>query len=192
MPYGYLAFVLLIPKFSGVVFECLRDIMPYNVCPSEEHVGRFVLRPEKAAQWQDLEDLLILVSALLKNNTRFLLGPSLAPVTPSYLGYHWPFYTPCAARPRMKKTHNWFVVWMGKISFLLGYFKNDCITADIPRWFSFLESQGIAQSWLSGLQSSTVCDFSRYCPRVGLFLDFLENEKHGQPLVIRSGRTNRL
>ena len=64
MPYGYLDFVPLIPKFSGVVFECLRDIMPYNVCPSEEHVGRFVLRPEKAAQWQDLEDLLILVSAL--------------------------------------------------------------------------------------------------------------------------------
>ena len=97
MPYGYLAFVPLIPKFSGVVFECLRNIMPYNVCPSEEHVGRFVLRPEKAVQWQDLVDLLILVSALLKNNTHFLLGPSLAPVAPLYLGYHWSFYTPHAA-----------------------------------------------------------------------------------------------
>ena len=162
MLYGYLAFVLLIPKFSGVVFECFCDIMPYNVCPSEEHVGRFVLRPEKAAQWKYLEDLLILISTLLKNNTRFLLGPSLAPVAPLYLGYHWPFYTPLAACLWMKKMCNWFVVWMGQISFLLGYFKNNCIATDIPRWFSFLESQGIAQSWLSGLQSSTVCNFSRY------------------------------
>src|SRR5271168_504308 len=53
----------------------------------------------------------------------------------------------------------------------------------IPKWFHYLESQGISQFWLSGLEASTVCDFSSRCPRVGLFLDFLENEKHAQPSV---------
>ena len=53
----------------------------------------------------------------------------------------------------------------------------------IPKWFHYLESQGISQFWLSSLEASTVCDFSSRCPRVGLFLDFLENEKDGQPSV---------
>src|SRR5277367_4306683 len=53
----------------------------------------------------------------------------------------------------------------------------------IPKWFHYLESKGISQFWLSSLEASTVCDFSSRCPRVGLFLDFLENEKDGQPSV---------
>src|SRR5271156_3065774 len=53
----------------------------------------------------------------------------------------------------------------------------------IPKWFHYLESKGISQFWLSSLEASTVCDFSSRCPRVGLFLDFLENEKAGQHSV---------
>ena len=105
--------------------------MPYYICPSEQHVGKFVLRPEKAAQWQDLEDLLILISALLKSNPCFLLGPSLAPVAPSYLGYHLPFNTPHAARLQMIKTWDWFIVWMAQISFILGHFETDSMNTDI-------------------------------------------------------------
>ena len=111
-PYGFLAFVPLVPKFDRAAFECLHDIMPYSVYTSEEHVRKFVLRPEKAAQWQDLEDLLILVSALLKNQSCFLLGPSLALVAPLYLGYGLPFVTPHAAHLQMTKAQDWFVVWM--------------------------------------------------------------------------------
>src|SRR5271168_5624504 len=44
-----------------------------------EYDGKFSLRPEKAVQWRDLEDLLILVTSLLKKNTHFLFGPSLSP-----------------------------------------------------------------------------------------------------------------
>src|SRR5271155_5811595 len=76
-PYGFLAFVPLIPRFDGTVFGCLRDITAH-ICPCE-HDGKFSLRPEKAAQWRDLEDLLILVTSLLKKNTHFLFGPSLSP-----------------------------------------------------------------------------------------------------------------
>src|SRR5277367_2128242 len=76
-PYGFLAFVPLIPRFDGTVFGCLRDITAH-ICPCE-HNGKFSLRPEKAAQWRDLEDLLILVTSLLKQNTHFLFGPSFSP-----------------------------------------------------------------------------------------------------------------
>src|SRR5271155_4291275 len=76
-PYGFLAFVPLIPRFDGTVFGCLRDITAH-ICPCE-HGGKFSLRPEKAAQWRDLEDLLILVTSLLKKNMHFLFGPFFSP-----------------------------------------------------------------------------------------------------------------
>src|SRR5277367_477132 len=95
-PSGFLAFVPLIPRFDGTVFGCLCDITAH-ICPCE-HDGKFSLRPEKAAQWRDLEDLLIFVTSLLKTNTHFLFGPSLSPAPPSCLGYHRPRNTPRAAR----------------------------------------------------------------------------------------------
>src|SRR6202046_2905539 len=130
----------------------------------------------------ELQDLLILISALIKNTPYYIhLGPSLAPVAPSYLGFCQSFTTPRAARLRATVSRDWFVVWMGQLSFLLAHFEGEG-NIDIPRWFSFLESKGISQSWLCGMQSSVVCDFSPYCPRVGVFLDVLENPK-GQPSV---------
>ena len=74
---------------------------------------------------------------------------------------------------------------MGQLSFLLAHFdKNiDGFTMDIPKWFSYLESKGIPQSWLCGLQALIVCNFSSRCPHVRIFLDFLENQKHGQSQV---------
>ena len=79
---------------------------------------------------------------------------------------------------------------MGQLSFLLGHFEHDDnlnlhngLNIGIPRWFTYLESKGIPQSWQSSLQGSTVCDFSSRCPRVGIFLDFLDDHKGRQPQV---------
>ena len=163
--YGFLAFVPLIPKFDGAAFGCLSEILAY-IRPSIEHSGKFVLSSEKIAQWTDLEDLIFLVSSLLKNNTKFLLCASLSPIPPSYLGYRLPFDTPRAARLRVTTARDWFVILMGQLSFLLGHFEHDSnlgivngLNIGVPRWFTHLESQGIPQTWLSSLQSSTVCDF---------------------------------
>jgi hypothetical protein len=182
-PYGFLAFVPLIPAFDGAAFGCLRDISAY-ICSSYEDLGKFILSPEKVVQWMDLENLLFLVSSFLKNDKRFFFGPSLAPIAPSYIRYHLPFDTPRAARLRATAARDWFVVLMGHLSFLLGHFEDDNHNSHIgiPRWFPSLESKGIPQSWLCSLQASTVCNFSSRCPRVGLFLDFLDIQKD-QPEV---------
>jgi hypothetical protein len=181
--YGFLAFVPLIPKFDGAAFGCLHEILAY-ICPSNE---KFALSSEKIAEWTDLEDLLLLISSLLKSNKNILLGASLTPISPSYLGYRLSFGTPRAARLRVTRARDWFVILMGHLSFLLGHFELDSklgigngLSIGVPRWFTYLESHGIRQSWLSSLQSSTVCNFSSRCPRVGLFLDFLENHKGRQ------------
>ena len=67
--YSFLSFVPLIPNFDGGAFGCLRDILPY-ICSSYEHTGKFILSPEKAAQRKDLEDLILLISSLLKNEKK--------------------------------------------------------------------------------------------------------------------------
>src|ERR1700734_2134309 len=180
-PYGFLAFVPLMPSFDGAAFGCLRDISA-SVCSSYEHPGKFTLSPEKIAQWMDLENLLFLISSLLNNSKNYLLGPSLTPIPPSYLGSCLPFRTPRITRLRATTARDWFAVLMGRISFLLGHFEHENgPDTGVPRWFSFLESHGIPQSWLCSLHASTLCDFSGHCPRVGLFLDFLENPKSNQP-----------
>jgi hypothetical protein len=177
-PYGYLAFVPLIPKFDGAAFGCLRDIIQH-ICLNVN--GKFVLRPEKAVEWMELQDLLILIGSLMNNKSSYLLSPSLAPIAPSYLEFFLSFDTPHATCLRAIIARDWFVVWMGQLSFLFAHFQHERET-DIPRWFSFLESKGITQSWLCGMQSSMVCDFLTYCLHVGVFLNFLENRKH-QPSV---------
>jgi hypothetical protein len=49
-------------------------------------------------------------------------------------------------------------------------------------WFSYLVEKKCPQDWLSGVQSSMVCDFSWHCPRVGTFLN-IENPENEQPSV---------
>jgi hypothetical protein len=76
-------------------FGCLRDIVQH-ICLNVD--GKFVLRPEKAVEWMELQDLLILVGSLMNNKSSYILGPSLAPTAPSYLGFFLSFDTPRAAR----------------------------------------------------------------------------------------------
>ena len=188
-PYGFLAFIPLLPSFDGAAFSCLREILAY-VRPSID--GKFVLSPEKVAQWKDLEDLIFFICCLLKNEKKFMFGASLTPIAPSYLGYSIPSNDLRAARLRITAARDWFVVLLGHLSFLLRHFEHDqnlnipnpdSNWPSIPRWFIYLESRGVPQSWLCSLRTSTVCDFSSSCPRVGLFLDFLEDCKGRQPLV---------
>jgi hypothetical protein len=82
------------PINPKIRWGCLRDIVQH-ICLNVD--GKFVLRPEKAAEWMELQDLLILVGSLMKNKSSYLLGPSLALITPSYLGFSLSFNTPRAA-----------------------------------------------------------------------------------------------
>ncbi|KAF8806938.1 hypothetical protein BYT27DRAFT_7256944 [Phlegmacium glaucopus] len=44
---------------------------------------------------------------------------------------------------------------MAQLLFLLAYFEHDNVNIEIPKWFTYLKSKGISQSWLSSLQAST-------------------------------------
>src|SRR5271155_4291276 len=52
-----------------------------------------------------------------------LIRPFLFSSPPSCLGYHRPRNTPRAARLQAATGRDWFVGWMGQLSFLLGHFK---------------------------------------------------------------------
>jgi hypothetical protein len=65
---------------AKIRWGCLRDIVQH-ICLNVD--GKFVLRPEKAAEWMELQDLLILVGSLMKNKFSYLFGTFLAPIAPS-------------------------------------------------------------------------------------------------------------
>ena len=186
-PNGFLTFVPFIPNFNGAAFGCLHEILAY-VHPSIN--GKFVLSPENVAQWKDLEDLIFLICSLLKNKKAFMFGALLTPIATSYLGYSLPSNDLHATHLQVTATQDWFVILMGHLSFLLGHFKHDDnlnihngLNFDIPRWFNFLDSHGIPQSWLCSLRTSSVCNFSSCYLHVGIFLDFLDDHANHQPKV---------
>ena len=172
-PYHYFSFVPLRPRFDGIVFDSLREFVS-DIGPVE---GGFGLSPQKVKLWLELEDSLIVLSHLLNKGFFTRVQPGLTPIPASLLGFKTIFRTYRAACLGVAASRDWFLMWMSLISSKIcdiETFQGD--------WFSYLSEKECPQDWLSGVQSSMVCDFSWHCPRVGTFLD-IENPKDEQPSV---------
>jgi hypothetical protein len=173
-PYHYFSFVPLRPSFDGIVFETLRDVMPF-IGPVEG--GRFGLSSRKLKHWLELEDSLIVVAHLLNKGFFTRVRPGLTPIPPSLTGFKKTYGTFRAACVGIVASRDWFLMWMSLISSKISdieTFRED--------WFSYLNRKECTQDWLSAVQSSMVCDFSWHCPRVGTFLN-VQNPEEEQPSV---------
>ena len=182
VPYGFLGFVPLLPLFNGVVFGCLRDILSTveeKIC--NDNVV-YVMSSNHAAAWLELESTLIRICSLLRN--KFLVSPALTPPAPSFYGLQRTFSSARAARLCITACRDWFVVWMGLLSFIISEIQFRSLSHDIPDWFTFLVDQGVSQPWLNSLFQSSVCNSSPNCPRVGLFIDWLAKEIPTFPLEL--------
>jgi hypothetical protein len=127
------------------------------------------LREDKAAEWTQLQDWLFHISALLEQSIDTY--PSLKPIPPSFLGFQKQFMSMRSARIRATISRDWFVIWMGLLSFKI---------AVISDWFGLLAEKDIPQIWLNDFGCSTICNFSQNCPRAGIILDWLNTDKHLQ------------
>jgi hypothetical protein len=173
-PYHYFSFVPLRPSFDGIVFESLRDIVPY-IGPVEDE--DFALSSRKIRHWLELEDSLIMVAHLLNKGFFTRVRPGLTPIPPSLLGFKKTFRTHRDACLSIAASRDWFLMWMSLISSKIAdieTFRED--------WFSYLVEKECPQDWLSAVQSSMICDFSWHCPRVGTFLN-IQNSEPEQPSV---------
>jgi hypothetical protein len=163
--YCFLSFVPLRPSFDGDTFGSLRSILPHVIGPGSD--GRFYVTDDKIAQWTQLQDWLFYISALL--DTSPSTYPALKPMPPSLLGFKDRHKSLRAARTRTTISRDWFVIWMGLLSFKV---------AAVPDWFNLLADKDVPQIWLHDFKLSTACNFSDNCPRVGIILDWLDGEKN--------------
>ena len=169
--YCFLSFVPLRPSFEGDTFGSLREMLSFVVGPDSDN--RFYLREDKAAEWTQLQDWLFYISALLEQTIDTY--PSLKPIPPSFLGFQKRFMSLRSARIRTTTSRDWFVIWMGLLSFKV---------AAVSDWFGLLAEKDIPQIWLNDFGRSSVCNFSENCPRAGIILDWLNTDKNlKNPLV---------
>jgi len=157
--------VPLRPSFEGDTFGSLREILSSDIGPDSD--GRFYLHEDKAAEWIQLQDWLFYISALLEQTIGTY--PSLKPIPPSFLGFQKRFKSLRSARIQATISRDWFVIWMGLLSFKI---------AAVSDWFGMLAEKDIPQIWLNDFGRSTVCNFSENCPRAGIILDWLNTDKN--------------
>ena len=176
LPYHYFCFVPLRPSFDGIVFDTLRDIVPFI---ETVEGGEFSLSSRKIKHWTELEDSLITMLNLLNKGFFTRVRPALWPPPPSLLGFKRTYKTFRAACLGIVASRDWFLMW-------IALFSSKVVDIETPRedWFSYLvRKMECQQDWLSAVQSSLICDFSPWhCPRVGTFLDIQKPEPE-QPSV---------
>lgn len=169
--YCFLSFVPLRPSFEGDTFGSLREILSFIIGPDSDDC--FYLHEGKAAEWTQLQDWLFYISALLEQTVNTY--PSLKPIPPSFLGFQKRFTSLRSARIRATISRDWFVIWMGLLSFKI---------AAVSGWFGLLAAKDVPQIWLNDFGRSSVCNFSENCPRAGIILDWLNTDKnHKKPPV---------
>ena len=169
--YCFLSFMPLRPSFEGDTFGSLREILSFVIGPDSDDC--FCLHEDKAAEWSQLQDWLFYVSALLKQTIDTY--PSLKPISLSFLGFQKRFMSLCLACIGATISQDWFVIWMGLLSFKI---------AAVSDWFNLLAEKDIPQIWLNDFGHLSVCNFSKNCPRAGIILDWLNTDKnHKKPPV---------
>ena len=169
-PFGYLSFLPVIPSFTGYPFDRLDHVPPLD--QSEEG---FRLNPTVADSWRRLERVLIRAIATLAS--KYPVGV-LLPFYPVQWGYLEIYPNHSVAKARAHIARDWFVIFMAGLSFLVAV-GSRCPQAgpSVPDWFMTLANAGCAQSWLTGVAASPICEFSPFVSRVGLFLNLLDREK---------------
>ena len=172
IPYGYLCCVPLLPSFNGAAFGCLQNILSTvegMVYPTHK---KYFMSSGKAMEWLNLETSLIQISFLLRQ--KFFVGAVLNPIPPSLLGFRERFRTRHYALSHFITSRDWFVIWMGFLSFTIAQIEFTALKHDIPNWYLYLVEKDISQVWLNGIHQSGICNFSQSSLRVGVFIDWLE------------------
>ena len=105
----------------------------------------------KATEWLNLETSLIQIIFLLRQ--KFLIVPALSLISPSLLGFQEIFRMHHYALPCFTTSHDWFVIWMGLLSFTITQIEFMALKHDISSWYLYLVDKDISQVWLNDIHT---------------------------------------
>ena len=74
-------------------------------------------------------------------------------------------------------SRNWFVIWMGFLSFIIASSESQSIpNSPLPCWHRLLLDNQISPPWLDGLASSGICSFDTQTPRAGVVFSWTHDD----------------
>ncbi|KAF8801035.1 hypothetical protein BYT27DRAFT_7311486, partial [Phlegmacium glaucopus] len=108
-----------------------------------------------------------------------------APPTPSTFRYDCPHKSHAVTKRMISASRDWFIVWMGFLSYLISRVelchrdaRPPLLASPLPDWYNLLRNKNnYADSWLDGLSSSTVCSFDLRTPRAGIVFRWVDKEE---------------
>jgi hypothetical protein len=169
--FEWMSFIPCNPSYRGFPFGRLAWI------PQPEYFqGEGYGLPQQIVdRWARLDDALYHATAVLSKEYKI---PAVRPFAPWALYYHSKFKTPGQTAKQASQSRDCFTVWMG----LMSYFVAQGVSLvnrkeGVPHWFEILANAGFDQSWLSGVQSSTVCSFGPETRRAGIFVDPFDSQQ---------------
>ena len=115
---------------------------------------------------------------------------SNSPPLPSSFHYDKPHKSFNVAKRMISVSLDWFVIWMGFLSYIISQTKlqhpNSVAVvppSPHPFWYEYLrDSHKYPDSWLDGLSSSTVCSFDIKTPRAGVIFQWSIRDETRPPI----------
>ncbi|KDR77443.1 hypothetical protein GALMADRAFT_138554 [Galerina marginata CBS 339.88] len=187
--WGWQSFIPLSPSFTSLPFETFcwmpRILEVGVVCklPSgEEQVERrYQMDQDDISIWKHRESLLTNAAQTIRLQYTI---PSARPPPPLSFHYDRPHKSFSIAKKMICVSRDWFIVWMGFLSYIISQTKVRLPSSapvlpssPLPFWYNYLrDTHKYHDSWLDGLSLSTVYSFDVKTPRAGIVFQWSERD----------------
>jgi hypothetical protein len=183
LTFGWISFFPLLPYMYGPLFEILA-IPPDHTFVFHKDTQSYSMPEIPMKHWRRLEDDLTNAVYMIRSRYHLTL---MYPLGPSIFGYTKKHSRPGGLHMAMRKTRDWFVVWMALLSYVIAQGESLALqhpnsNSEGKEWYHILLEHFDPQ-WLEALQSSVVCSFSKHTERAGVFLEVTNTNVQMQPDV---------
>lgn len=181
---AWLSFIPLAPSFVARPFHALCWIPKFDKSSGlGNSPPRYYMRVDDGMAWRRIEDQV--KETAMRLRLMFNIESELPPTPSENIKYEQGFRTLREAQDSAAAARDWYGVWMGLLSFCIAWSKlvtriRDTNPAAGPVWYQKLhdwDDKRWPQSWLDGLNHSTVCQFNADVPRAGIVADWTALEK---------------
>ncbi|TFK23362.1 hypothetical protein FA15DRAFT_705528 [Coprinopsis marcescibilis] len=188
--YGWRAFIPIDRHFDVYPLSCAAYI-PAPVLNPENDL--YSLPSSVVHNWNELDRTIGVITAIL---SREFDTPTVAPYPVRGWGYHRLFKSLAKARAISHRARDWFIVWMGLLSFMIAYAERKCnefrafqhtygegvVDVELKWWQDVLAKATGIQYMVDALPCSVVCSFTPATQRCGIFLDLVQKEEFQLPV----------
>ena len=193
--WGWQSFIPLSPSFTSSPFETfcwmphVQAVDVFCTLPSgEKQVERkYQMAEDDISNWKHRENLITNAAQIIR--LQYKISGNTPPL-PSSFHYDKPHKSFNVAKRMISVSRDWFVIWMGLLSYIISQTKVQhphsvavLPPSPLPFWYEYLrEIHKYPDSWLDGLSSSTVCSFNIKTPRAGVIFQWSNHDSTRPPI----------